>query len=41
LGAQLENPPEDAGEVRKIGEEYASVQDEMDAMLVEWEELAE
>ncbi|MCP4140750.1 MAG: ABC-F family ATP-binding cassette domain-containing protein [Chloroflexi bacterium] len=41
LGKELENPPEDAGEIRKLGEEYTQVQDEMDAMLIEWEELAE
>ena len=40
LGTQLENPPEDSEEVRKLGEEYTQVQDEMDAMLVEWEDLA-
>jgi ATP-binding cassette subfamily F protein 3 len=41
LGTQLENPPDDAEELRKLGEEYNQTQDEMDAMLVEWEELAE
>ncbi|MBT7324569.1 MAG: ABC-F family ATP-binding cassette domain-containing protein [Anaerolineae bacterium] len=41
LGAQLENPPEDADALRQLGEEYTQVQDEMDAMLVEWEALAE
>ncbi|MBT3322592.1 MAG: ABC-F family ATP-binding cassette domain-containing protein [Anaerolineae bacterium] len=41
LEKELETPPEDSTELRKLGEEYTSVQDEMDAMLVEWEELAE
>ena len=41
LGMQLETPPEDAEELRKLAEAYNQVQDEMDAMLVEWEELAE
>ena len=40
LGAKLSNPPDDSDALRKLGEEYTQVQDEMDAMLVEWEELA-
>jgi len=39
LGRQLENPPEDPVEVAKLGEEYASVQREMDEKLEEWEGL--
>ena len=41
LSAQLETPPDDADELRKLADEYNRVQDEMDAMLVEWEELAD
>ena len=41
LSAQLENPPDDADEIRKLGEAYNQVQDEMDAMLEEWEDLAD
>ena len=39
LGRQLENPPADPAEVAKLGEEYASVQREMDEKLGEWEGL--
>jgi ATP-binding cassette subfamily F protein 3 len=39
LGKQLENPPADPGEVAKLGEEYASIQREMDEKLGEWEGL--
>jgi hypothetical protein len=39
LGKQLENPPADPAEVAKLGEEYASVQREMDKKLGEWEGL--
>ena len=41
LGAQLETPPEDADALRELADEYNRVQDEMDTMLVEWEELAD
>jgi ATP-binding cassette subfamily F protein 3 len=39
LGRQLENPPKDPAGVARLGEEYASVQREMDAKLEEWEGL--
>jgi ATP-binding cassette subfamily F protein 3 len=39
LGAQLENPPADPAEVARLGEEYASIQKEMDEKLGEWERL--
>ena len=41
LGTQLENPPDDADELRKLADEYNRVQDEMDDALVAWEELAD
>ncbi len=41
LGARLENPPADAGEVAKLGMEYEAVQKEMDEKLSEWERLQE
>ncbi len=41
LGTLLENPPDDAEELRQLADEYNQVQDEMDAMLVEWENLAD
>jgi len=39
LAFQLENPPEDPGRVARLGKDYARVQAEMDALLVEWEQL--
>jgi ATP-binding cassette subfamily F protein 3 len=39
LGRRLENPPADPAEVAELGEQYASVQREMDEKLREWEEL--
>ncbi|MFZ5910563.1 MAG: ribosomal protection-like ABC-F family protein [Chloroflexota bacterium] len=39
LGAQLENPPADPVEVARLGEEYATIQHEMDEKLGEWERL--
>jgi ATP-binding cassette subfamily F protein 3 len=41
LGTQLENPPADPLEVARLGEEYSSVQREMDERLGEWERLQE
>jgi hypothetical protein len=35
----LENPPDDPGEVAKLGAEYNRVQKEMDGKLGEWEGL--
>jgi len=39
LGRKLEIPPKDTALVRKWGNQYASLQVEMDAWLAEWEEL--
>jgi ATP-binding cassette subfamily F protein 3 len=39
VGAQLANPPKDAGQVIKLAKEYDRVQKEMDSLLAEWEEL--
>jgi ATPase subunit of ABC transporter with duplicated ATPase domains len=39
IGAQLENPPRDAGAVVKLAKEYDRVQKEMDSLLAEWEGL--
>jgi ATP-binding cassette subfamily F protein 3 len=39
LGAVLENPPADAGEVTRLGQEYARLQREMDDKLGEWERI--
>lgn len=39
LSTQLENPPTDATEVTRLGEEYAALQKEMDEKLGEWEKL--
>ena len=39
LGAQLENPPEDAARVQKLGREYVKVQGELDNLMQTWESL--
>jgi ATP-binding cassette subfamily F protein 3 len=39
LSAALENPPPQASEVSRLGEEYGRVQKEMEEMLMEWERM--
>jgi ATP-binding cassette subfamily F protein 3 len=39
LATLLEHPPVDPGEVRRLGNEYTRLQDEMDSKLAEWEKL--
>ena len=39
LSTALETPPPDAGEVTRLGREYARVQEQMDEQLAEWERL--
>jgi ATP-binding cassette subfamily F protein 3 len=39
LAALLEHPPADPKEIRRLGSEYARMQDEMDGKLAEWEQL--
>ncbi len=39
VSARLENPPADASEVARLGEEYTRLQREMDEKLNEWERL--
>jgi ATP-binding cassette subfamily F protein 3 len=39
LGRKLENPPKDTALVRKLGNQYAGLQAEMDGWLAEWEQL--
>jgi ATP-binding cassette subfamily F protein 3 len=39
LGTLLEHPPADPAEVRRLGNEYTRMQDEMDSKLSEWERL--
>jgi len=41
LGRQLENPPPDAERVQKLGADYVRVQEEINALLAEWEKLHE
>ncbi|MFC1878694.1 ribosomal protection-like ABC-F family protein [Chloroflexota bacterium] len=41
LAQKLENPPDDPRQVQKLGKDYVSVQNELDALLAEWEELHE
>jgi ATP-binding cassette subfamily F protein 3 len=39
LSNKLENPPSDPAEVQNLGQEYVRVQDELSALLAEWEKL--
>jgi ATP-binding cassette subfamily F protein 3 len=39
LSRKLENPPADLAVVQRLGQEYARHQDEMEQLLVEWEQL--
>jgi ATP-binding cassette subfamily F protein 3 len=39
IGCKLENPPADTALVRKLGNQYAALQEEMDVLLDEWEKL--
>jgi ATP-binding cassette subfamily F protein 3 len=39
LATLLEHPPADPVEVRRLGNEYTRMQDEMDSQLAEWEKL--
>jgi ATP-binding cassette subfamily F protein 3 len=41
LGLRLENPPSDPIKVQKLGKEYVDVQSSLEALLQEWEGLAE
>jgi ATP-binding cassette subfamily F protein 3 len=41
IGVQLENPPADAGNVQRLGEEYARVQADLDERMEEWAQLGE
>jgi ATP-binding cassette subfamily F protein 3 len=39
LGEQLAEPPPDPSEVQQLGDEYVRRQDELTALMVEWEKL--
>ena len=39
ISLQLEDPPEDAEKVQNLGEEYVEIQNEINALLDEWEQL--
>jgi ATP-binding cassette subfamily F protein 3 len=41
LSRRLENPPKDPGKVQKLGNEYVQLQNELDALMGEWESLHE
>jgi cytochrome c-type biogenesis protein CcmH/NrfG len=41
LSAQLENPPEDSGEVWQLGEKYVALQEQIDSLMGEWSALEE
>ena len=39
ISMQLEDPPEDAEKVQHLGEDYVEIQNEINALLDEWEQL--
>jgi ATP-binding cassette subfamily F protein 3 len=39
LSRKLETPPADLAKVQRMGQEYADYQDELDRLMVEWEQL--
>jgi ATP-binding cassette subfamily F protein 3 len=39
LSRKLESPPKDLQQVQRLGQEYASYQDELDRLIEEWEQL--
>jgi ATP-binding cassette subfamily F protein 3 len=39
LSLQLESPPDNLDEVQQMGEDYVQIQNELNALLVEWEGL--
>ncbi len=39
LGRKLEDPPKDTALVRKWGSEYSQIQNEMDGLILEWDEI--
>jgi ATP-binding cassette subfamily F protein 3 len=41
ISSQLERPPEDPGQVQRLGSEYVQVQAELEGLIAEWSELHE
>ena len=41
VSKRLENPPAEPGEVQRLGESYVEIQNEINALLFEWEGLQE
>ncbi len=41
VSRQLENPPADAGRVQRLGQEYADLQQTLDALMDEWAQLSD
>ena len=39
ISKQLENPPENSGEVQRLGDDYVEIQNEMHGLIAEWEQL--
>ena len=39
ISVQLEDPPEDTKKVQRLGEDYVEIQNEINALLDEWEQL--
>ncbi len=39
ISQQLEKPPEDSADVQRLGDDYVEIQNEMHALIAEWEQL--
>jgi len=39
IGAQLANPPKNPDEVLRLGDDYVEIQNELEALIAEWEQL--
>ena len=39
ISNRLADPPSDLAEVERLGDDYVEIQNELDALLVEWESL--
>ncbi len=39
ISQQLTNPPEDSADVQRLGDDYVEIQNEMHALIAEWEQL--
>ena len=39
ISAQLEQPPDNPDQVQRLGDEYVEIQNELHALIAEWEQL--